>query len=821
MTASHCASATTLDFVLRAQTALAASSAADVGDGVQRISTTVLGINVDQYSWTDSQGLTRTVSLKQEGNGNTGHGGYAVQMTYQVPNGGTPRTVTANMASGGDGGFGYFVAHELYRSFSDGSSGTIAALHGQDDSPLGLDFPVTTSQSTIAASSTVATETFRLTYPKWGTIAPIADPTADKSTPVATSAHQLFNVPVKIVWTFQKNTDYPRIDVSVDISASSAGQLAFDMRGPYGVLEYADSDTNATINNVQWADSAYLFTSNVAVTDFLQQGSSWNWSATVGSVRPFQGMIAKHSNGTLYEIGLFEMKLGSDEGLTYSGYASHRGSNGTGFYTAANGIEQYEWPFQSAQYSGSAGDGGWLANTKIYGKKFAWGTAPFYGSELSTVYLNDTTPAAIDAYPAGGVITYRTCWVMGLSTYTAVGTQGLTRTAAASASPSCATGTPTAQPTFQSLSPARLLDTRAGRSTVDMMFAGHGALGAQTELDLSVAGRGGIPVGAAAIVLNVTATDTTQSGFLTIWPAGAARPTASNINFDASATIPNLVIAKLSADGDVALFNSRGNTDVIADALGWFPSTSGLTALSPARLLETRSGRSTVDNQYNGIGTLAAKTELDLPVLNRGGVGSNAGAVVLNITATNSAGPGFVTAWPGGTARPLTSNLNINSNLTIANLAIVKVGGDGNVALQSSVGTDLIADVAGWFATPSELTALTPARIFDTRTSGGGSLASHAEIDVPVLGVGGVPAGGVDSVVVNVTVTNPTAAVFLTVWPSGETRPVSSNLNFTSGQTIANLVIAKVGGDGKIAIFNSAGSSDVVVDIYGWFAPSP
>jgi len=821
-------------FALRVDRALLAAALADTGDGIQRTSATVAGVAVDQFSWTDSHGLVRTVSLKQEGGANPGHGGYAVQMTYQVPNGAGTRTVTASMASGGDAGFGYFVGHELYRSFSDGSSGTIAGLHGQDDSPLGLDFPVTTTRSTIAPSSTVATETFKLSYPKWGTKVPIADPTVDRSTPVATTAHQLFQVPVTIVWTFQKNTDFPRIDVSVDISASVAGQLAFDMRGPYGVLEYADGDTNATINNMQWADSAYLFTSNVAITGFLQQGSSWNWNTAVGAVRPFQGMIAKHTDGTLYEIGLFEIKLGTDEGLTYSGYASHRGSSGTGFYQAANGIDQYEWPFQSAQYSGGAGDGGWLAGAKIYGKKFAWGTAPFYGSELSQVYLNDTTPKAIDAYPSGGVITYRTCWVMGLSTFTGVGTSGLTRSVAASGSPSCATGSPSsAAPTFQSLPPARLLDTRQGRTTTDGQFAGGGALGAKIELDLPVTGRGGVPAnGAAAVVLNVTATDTTAQGFLTAWGAGSARPSpASNLNFVPSVTVQNLAIAQIGANGKVAFFNSSGSTDVIADVFGWFPATSGLTTLVPARLLDTRSGTTTIDGQFSGAGPLPAKQEFDLTVAGRGGVpATGASAVVLNVTATGSAAPGFVSVWPAGTARPTTSNLNIDAGLTIANLVIAKVGAAGQVALRSSVATDLIADVEGWFATPSELTALSPARLLDTRSgtattdglfAGTGSLATHVEFDLPVLNRGGVPASGVDSVVLNVTATSPTANGFITVWPSGTARPLSSNLNFVPGQTVPNLVIVKVGGDGKVAIFNSAGSTDVVADVYGWFAPSP
>src|SRR3954467_4225392 len=78
---------------------------------VAHVVTVVGSLKVDQYKWFDSACLLRTVSLKQEGNGNPGHGGYAVQMTYQVPGiGGAFSTVTANAASTSDGGFGYFVS---------------------------------------------------------------------------------------------------------------------------------------------------------------------------------------------------------------------------------------------------------------------------------------------------------------------------------------------------------------------------------------------------------------------------------------------------------------------------------------------------------------------------------------------------------------------------------------------------------------------------------------------------------------------------------------------------------------------------------------
>lgn len=97
---------------------------------------TVNSITVDCYSWYDSNGLQRTVSLKQQGNGNSGNGGYAVQMTYIDP--ATNQTVTINADdSDSHGGFGYFVSHERYRTFSNGKNSIAGRVFNTDDSPLG------------------------------------------------------------------------------------------------------------------------------------------------------------------------------------------------------------------------------------------------------------------------------------------------------------------------------------------------------------------------------------------------------------------------------------------------------------------------------------------------------------------------------------------------------------------------------------------------------------------------------------------------------------------------------------------------------------
>jgi hypothetical protein len=94
---------------------------------------------------------------------------------------------------------------------------------------------------------------------------------------------------------------------------------------------------------------------------------------------------------------------------------------------------------------------------------------------------------------------------------------------------------------------------------------------------------------------------------------------------------------------------------------------------------------------------------------------------------------------------------------------------------------------------------------------------SGQPFDLSVTGVGGVPAGGVTAVVLNVTVTAPTAEGWLTAWPAGVTKPTASNLNFVPGQTVPNLVVVKVGAGGKVSFFKSSGTTHMIADVVGWY----
>jgi murein DD-endopeptidase MepM/ murein hydrolase activator NlpD len=93
-----------------------------------------------------------------------------------------------------------------------------------------------------------------------------------------------------------------------------------------------------------------------------------------------------------------------------------------------------------------------------------------------------------------------------------------------------------------------------------------------------------------------------------------------------------------------------------------------------------------------------------------------------------------------------------------------------------------------------------------------------APLSVDVVGLAGLPAGQVEAVVVNVTVVDAGADLYLTVWPSGQDRPGTSNLNVRAGQTRPNLVVSEVGGDGRIQLATGGAFADVLVDLQGWFA---
>jgi cytochrome c556 len=393
---------------------------------------------------------------------------------------------------------------------------------------------------------------------------------------------------------------------------------------------------------------------------------------------------------------------------------------------------------------------------------------------------------------------------------------------------------------FHGVTPARLLDTRSGadKLTVDHLFEGEGALTSGGYLDLKVAGRAGsgVPENAGAVVLNVTAISPTSTGFITIYPQGGTQPNASSLNTAAGRTLPNMVIVPVGDFQGITIFNSNGTTHMAIDVLGWFPDVaSAIGAVDPARLLETRSGpgKETIDHLVGteGIGARGANSTTHLVIAGRGNVPLDAGAVALNVTAISPTANSFLTIFPKGAGQPNASNLNLAAGRTVPNMVIVPIGDDGSISIYNATGTTHLAvDVLAWF--PDATTAfggVLPARLLETRsgtgketvdhlagTEGIGARGANSTLELPVAGRGLVPADAA-AVALNVTAIGPTANSFITVFPTGQSRPNASNLNLAAGRTLPNMVIVPLGTDGKISIYNASGSTHLAVDVLGWF----
>ncbi|MEO8692311.1 MAG: hypothetical protein ABI658_02280 [Acidimicrobiales bacterium] len=374
---------------------------------------------------------------------------------------------------------------------------------------------------------------------------------------------------------------------------------------------------------------------------------------------------------------------------------------------------------------------------------------------------------------------------------------------------------------FVGVGPTRLFDTR--------LTSGGAPCPGQTLL-AQVAGRGGVPTsGVAAVVLNITATSPFADGYLSVWPAGLARPNSSSVNFAASSTTANLVVATLSADGRIALWNSNDSpsmdsVDVIVDVVGYLPSGSGFTGMAPTRVLDTRIGVGAPQVPLDAGGEIAVQ------MTGNGGVPpGGVSAVALNVTVTGTTADGYISVWPSGQARPNVSSLNFGPATSRANLVIVPVGSDGAVKIWNSNDASamrrasVIADVVGYFETSGSFHAVTPDRVLDTRVGNGatGPLAPGGQRDVALVGRAGIPAGAT-AVTLNVTATKTASGGYFTLWPTAAAKPGTSTVNWSTGQTVANAAIATIGADGKVSIWNANDSSqfasaEAIFDVFGYF----
>ncbi|MEV6527272.1 choice-of-anchor D domain-containing protein [Longispora sp. NPDC051575] len=386
---------------------------------------------------------------------------------------------------------------------------------------------------------------------------------------------------------------------------------------------------------------------------------------------------------------------------------------------------------------------------------------------------------------------------------------------------------------YYPITPRRILDSRAG------IGAGAKVSPGQTVSLMTVGDRDVPRYGVGAVALNVTVTEPTSDSFVTVYPSGVPRPDTSSLNIVRGWTGANSVTVAVGEDGRINLYNQSGQTHLIVDIVGYFAKDDvvrGNGAVDGGHLLPVRTER-LFDSRSDWGEKLAANHYLRLPVSYGADIDPHIRALVVNITATEPDGAGFLTAWSGTTTFgvPFTSTLNYTKGANVPNMAIVptapcvKCGGaEGlpSIGVHTSTNTHVVVDIVAVFddgTLPGGLLfrPITPTRIADSRIGQGTPTAIGPGGTANVVAPPALLADGTKVLALNLTAIAPTDQSYLTVWPNGGARPTVSNLNPYRNQIIPNAAVTRLGTGGSFNIFNFAGTTHVAVDVVGTYYEKP
>ena len=273
---------------------------------------------------------------------------------------------------------------------------------------------------------------------------------------------------------------------------------------------------------------------------------------------------------------------------------------------------------------------------------------------------------------------------------------------------------------------------------------------------------------------------------------------------------------------DLSCRTHNGTVSVIADT----PPPTALQFVplaQPCRAVDTRP-------DHGGGGPIQGGTFQNFPISSAGSCPDlpSAAAYSMNVSVVPNGPLGYLTVWPAGQPRPLASTLNSLDGRIKANAAIIPAGTSGDISVYAAATTNVIVDINGYFAPVSGSTLafypLTPCRVADTRNSsypqglGPPFLNAGQERQFPILNATScnIPSSAA-AYSLNFSVVPHGPLFYMTVWPTGENRPVVSTLNDIPGAIIANAAIAVAGTTGDVSVYPT-NDTDLVIDINGYFA---
>lgn len=358
---------------------------------------------------------------------------------------------------------------------------------------------------------------------------------------------------------------------------------------------------------------------------------------------------------------------------------------------------------------------------------------------------------------------------------------------------------------FKPLTYSRLFDS-----------ATQGAIAADGQTDIQVAGRFGVPttgVGAVLVDLAATSSTTSSSGMAWLFPKGSARPSAPALRFGTE-TVPrsNTVAVPLGQDGSLTLVNSLGSTRFNLDIQGYFtsvgssgPEAGGLMPLSPKRILDTASGTGVAQ------GRLAAGQTVTVAIGGANGIPVGAQSIFASVEVSNIAEDGSMRLRAAGSTTMLNPNFEYSVGGQERSGLLIPLASDGRVEIRNmgSRPADIRIDVQGYFeggaSAGGGFTASSQTNLVDTETTS--RLQPDETRSFDVGSVAGVPKYGAAGAMLMVSSWSAAETGGIELWRTGTGGPsglASLMLNSNDPNPATATTVIRPGNNGQISIRNNS-----------------
>jgi len=364
------------------------------------------------------------------------------------------------------------------------------------------------------------------------------------------------------------------------------------------------------------------------------------------------------------------------------------------------------------------------------------------------------------------------------------------------------------------LTPTRIANTANGTGGL-----GSTPFTVSETRSLVLTGSGGLPTqNVAAVVLELNASNSGTPGTLSMYSDDMSLPPTTALAYPALKSASGFTFVQVGSDGGIKITSNEGTPDVALTVQGYFtasagsPGSGGYVSLPQVRILDATAT------------PIPAGGTIDVPVIGNNGVPMGASAIFANVVATASGGSGGLTIWPTSETEPSVPSLRWNSG-TSSSGASLDLGSTGTLRLHNTgnqaIGVTL--DLDGYFTNGSTAgSEFIPVNdlLFDSSSNGSSTLGAGQVLTVPVALAGdGLPDSvSMVSAALVVAVRGTTSAGTLTVYPSGSSRPSTSDVSYTSLDNVSALTLNALGTSGAVDIYNSGTAAvSLNVSAQGWF----